>query len=139
MADTLTLERDLAATLQLPRRELSRHREMLLPDLDWVTEGRTICYTEDGVTKMLGLLGLVDSVELPCEPEKMVAVVVNPDIRNPRLVLAERDGREVLVRVMPGTRGRYVRGMRIHVRRDGPGFAEASRPKRRGVESVIIG
>jgi hypothetical protein len=111
---------------------------MLVPDLEWVTEGRAICYTEDGVTKMLGLLGLVDSVELPREAEKMVAVVVNPDIRNPRLVLAEREGREVLVRVMPSTRGRYVRGMKIHVRRDGAGFSEASRPKRRGVESVVI-
>ena len=139
MADTLTLERDLAATLQLPRRELCRHREMLLPDLDWVKDGRAICYTEDGVTKMMGLLGLVDSVELPREVERMVAVVVNPDIRNPRLVLAEHEGREVLVRVKPETRGRYVRGMRIHVRRDGAGLSEASRPKRRGVASVVIG
>lgn len=137
MADTLTLERDLAATLQLPRRELCRHREMLLPDLDWVVRKRAICYTADGVEKVMGLLGLVDAVAVPKRPSEF-AVVVNPAVRNQRLVMAELDGERVLVRVKPETRDRYVIGMRIHVRRDGPGWAEASRPKRKGRESVAL-
>lgn len=137
MPDTLTLERDLAASLQLPRRELCRHREMMVEDLDWVKHNKAICYTEDGVQKVLTLLGLVDSVSVPQRPTE-AAVVINPTIRNPRLILAEHGGREVLVRVKPETRNRYVPGMRVHVRPDGPGLAEASRPKRKGVESVAL-
>jgi len=109
----------------------------LVPDLEWVTHKRAICYTEDGVAKLLGLLGLVDAVEVPRPPVES-AVVLNSGLRNPRLVSAEIEGRKVLVRVAPDTRGRYVMGMRIHVRRDGPGWAEASRPKQKGVESVAL-
>lgn len=137
MAPALTLERDLAASLQLPRRELCRHREMLVEELDWVRHKKAICYTEDGVQKVLTLLGLVDSVNVSKRPSE-AAVVLNPTLRNPRLLLATHEGREVLVRVKPETRGRYVPGMRVHVRRDGPGLAEASRPKKKGVESVAL-
>ena len=134
---TLTPERDMAAALQLPRKELARHRAGMVEGLDWEKRGRLVVYTEDGVHKLHVLLGLVDAVELPSSTPQS-AKVTNARIRNPRLIMAEYEGESVLVRVNPTTRDRYVPGMLVHVRQDGAGWAEASRPRKRGVDSVAL-
>lgn len=128
MAETLTLERDLAVTLGLPRKELARHRAYLMEGDDWGTRGRAIGYTDVGLEKLHALVG-VDEVILPRKP-LVIATVIKANIRNPRLIEADYHGDKVLVRVK--RQDLYVMGMLVVMRREGPGWTEGRKPKRRG-------
>lgn len=128
MTETLTLERDLAVTLGLPRKELAHHRASLSEGVDWGKRGRAIGYTDIGVEKLHGLVG-VDEVQIPEKP-LVIGKVTRANVRNPRLIEVEYRGGRVLVRVKE--QGLYVKGMSVVMRRDGPGWAEGRRPRRRG-------
>lgn len=128
MTDTQVLERDLAVTLGLPRKELVHHRSTLERGVDWDKRGTAIIYTDIGVEKLHALVG-VEEVELPGNP-LVVGKVTRAQIRNPRLIEAEYGGKTVLVRVK--RQELYVMGMEVVMRRDGPGWAEGRRPKRKG-------
>jgi len=128
MTETLTLERDLAVTLGLPRKELAHHRASLSEGVDWGKRGRAIGYTDIGVEKLHGLVG-VDEVQIPEKP-LVIGKVTRANVRNPRLIEVDYRGDRVLVRVKE--QGLYVKGMSVVMRRDGPGWAEGRRPRRRG-------
>ena len=128
MAETLTLERDLAVTLGLPRKELAHHRTSLFEGVDWGKQGRAIGYTDVGVEKIHALVGVID-VEIPKKP-LVIAEVTKANIRNPRLIEVNYRGDRVLVRVKE--QSLYVLGMPVVMRRDGPGWAEGRRPRRKG-------
>jgi len=128
MTETLTLERDLAVTLGLPRKELAHHRASLSEGVDWGKRGRAIGYTDIGVEKLHGLVG-VDEVQIPEKP-LVIGKVTRANVRNPRLIEVDYRGDRVLVRVKE--QGLYVNGMSVVMRRDGPGWAEGRRPRRRG-------
>jgi len=128
MTETLTLERDLAVTLGLPRKELAHHRASLSEGVDWGKRGRAIGYTDIGVEKLHGLVG-VDEVQIPEKP-LVIGEVTKANVRNPRLIEVDYRGDRVLVRVKE--QGLYVKGMSVVMRRDGPGWAEGRRPRRRG-------
>ena len=128
MTETLTLERDLAVTLGLPRKELAHHRASLSEGVDWGKRGRAIGYTDIGVEKLHGLVG-VDEVQIPEKP-LVIGEMTKANVRNPRLIEVDYRGDRVLVRVKE--QGLYVKGMSVVMRRDGPGWAEGRRPRRRG-------
>lgn len=128
MPETLTLERDLAVTLGLPRKELAHHRASLSKGVDWGKQGTAVGYTDIGVEKLQALVG-VGEVELPQKP-LVIAKVTKANIRNPRLIEAEYEGERVLVRIKQ--QNLYVIGMPVVMRRDGPGWSEGRRPKRKG-------
>lgn len=128
MAETLTLERDLAVSLGLPRKELAHHRASLLEGEDWGKRGRAIGYTDTGLEKLHALVG-VDEVLLPRSP-LVIAKVTRANVRNPRLIEVDYRGDKLLVRVKQ--QDLYVMGMPVVMRRDGPGWAEGRKPKRRG-------
>tara|TARA_Y100000593_G_C4315368_1_gene340582 strand:- start:3605 stop:4060 length:456 start_codon:yes stop_codon:yes gene_type:complete len=128
-----TLERDLAAGWQLPRRELARHRTELSEGADWWRRGRAIVYGDGGIEKMRCLLGLNGEVSIPRQP-RQVAIKTDRRIRNPRLIEAQYEDKRILVRVRD--QSLYVPGMLVLIRRDGPGWAEAVKPKRKGVPNV---
>ena len=128
MTETLTLERDLAVTLGLPRKELAHHRASLSEGVDWGKRGRAIGYTDIGVEKLHGLVG-VDEVQIPEKP-LVIGEVTKANVRNPRLIEVDYRGDRVLVRVKE--QSLYVNGMSVVMRRDGPGWAEGRRPRRKG-------
>ena len=128
MAETLTLERDLAVTLGLPRKELIHHRASLSEGLDWSKRGRAIGYTDIGVEKLHGLVG-VDEVQIPEKP-LVIGEVTKANVRNQRLIEVNYRGDRVLVRVKE--QSLYVMGMPVVMRRDGPGWVEGRRPRRKG-------
>ena len=125
----LTLERDLATSLHLPRKELSQHRAEMKKGRDWDTLGRAIGYTDTGLEKLYAFLGLANEVRV-AGPTMFVAKVTWAKVRNPRLIKAEFEGREILVRIR--NQSLYVVGMPVVIRKNGPGWAEARRPKRKG-------
>jgi hypothetical protein len=128
-----TLERDLAATWQLPRRELARHRAELSEGADWWKQGRVIVYSDGGVTKMRDLLGLNGSTEMPHQ-SRQVAIKTDRRILNPRLIDCMYNHERIYVRVRD--QSLYTPGMFVFIRKEGNGYAEAKKPKRRGVPNV---
>ena len=79
------------------------------------------------------LLGLNGSVEIPRQ-SRQVAIKTDRRILNPRLIEAQYDHKRILVRVRD--QSLYVPGMFVFIRKDGPGWAEAVKPKRKGVPNV---
>jgi hypothetical protein len=71
----------------------------------------------------------VDEVQIPQKP-LVIGKVTRANVRNPRLIEVEYREDRVLVRVKE--QGLYVKGMSVVMRRDGPGWAEGRRPRRRG-------
>ena len=130
----LTLERDLATSLQLPRKELAQHRTEMQKGKDWdTTKSRAIGYTDIGVEKLHALLGLVNEVRVD-GPTMFVAKVTWVKVLNPRLIKAEYKGSGILVRVM--NKDLYVVGIAGVIRKDGPGWVEARRPRRKGYVQI---
>jgi len=125
----LTLERDLATSLHLPRKELSQHRAEMKKGEDWDTNARAMGNTDRGLEKLHALLGLVNEVRVD-GPTMFVAKVTWAKVRNPRLIKAEFEGKEILVRIR--NQSLYVNGMAVVIRKDGPGWVEARRPRRKG-------
>ena len=128
-----TLERDLATTWHLPRRELAKHRAELSEGADWWKQGRAIVYGVVGVEKMRDLLGLNGSTEPPFQ-SRQVAIKTNRRILNPRLIDCQYNHERILVRVRD--QSLYTPGMFVFIRKEGNGYTEAMKPKRKGVPNV---
>ena len=128
-----TLERDLATTWHLPRRELAKHRAELSEGDDWWKQGRAIVYGEAGVTKMRDLLGLNGSTEMP-QQSRQVAIKTNRRILNPRLIDCQYNHERILVRVRDLSL--YTPGMFVFIRQEGNGYTEDMKPKRKGGPNV---
>ena len=129
-----TLERDLATAWHLPRRELARHRAELSEGADWWKQGRAIVYGVVGVEKMRDLLGLNGSTEPPLLQSRQVAIKTSRRILNPRLIDCQYNHERILVRVRD--QSLYTPGMFVFIRQEGNGYAEAMKPKRKGVPNV---
>lgn len=118
-------EAELAVKAGLARVDLAKRRLGMVEGEDWKRgEMRRIYWTEAGVLK-LGLGG--EKVTAEGEVE---GVIVRANYRNARLVTAKVVGEERVVLVRDANM--YVPGQKFTVRRNGEGWMESRRPKKRG-------
>lgn len=82
---------------------------------------------------MRDLLGLNGSTEMPHQ-SRQVAIKTDRRILNPRLIDCMYNHERIYVRVRD--QSLYTPGMFVFIRKEGNGYAEAKKPKRRGVPNV---
>jgi hypothetical protein len=103
--DPLTTETDLREKLGLPARSLQKIRATLA-ESDWKKEGRGICYTEEGVKKIMAALELPDeTTATAATAAASVALVVVRATRNAKILM----GRAILFPPGPAVEGDLAR------------------------------
>jgi|GEM_PF-4430951 len=103
--DPLTTETDLREKLGLPARALQKIRATLA-ESDWKKEGRGICYTEEGVKKIMAALELPDeTTATAATAAASVDLVVVRATRNVKILM----GRAILFPPGPALEGDLAR------------------------------
>lgn len=103
--DPLTTESDLRSRLGLPAKALQKIRATM-EESDWKKEGRGICYTEEGVKKIMAALQMdPDAEATAATAAASVALVVVRATRNAKILM----GRAILFPPGPAVEGDLAR------------------------------
>lgn len=131
------LESDLAQRLGLPRDEVKRWREKMEVGTDWI-QSKPVTWTKPGVLKLEEQLGLDKAVVVEERPKveveegKQSAQVVRCHFKNRRMIEARLSSGAVSM-VLVRDAGLYLAGQLFEVRKNGEGWMESKKPKKKGV------
>lgn len=125
------LEHHLPERIGLPLSEIVVRRKQMDQGTDWIRQGRWIKYSEGGLRKLQGQVGVAEINPLPAPPEERQGAVTRMNFPNQTLIEVQEfdTGKIWLVRIKPDWRDKLRVKWPVKFRTNGEPVGIGLRPR----------